>query len=58
MAYTRRTLLAAPLAALPAMGQTLPRKAEDYTFQLPNGQDMKLSQFKGKHLAVAFMLST
>jgi len=57
----RRTFVVAALllvaaAHLPAA--KVPRPAPDFTFSLPNGKQIKLSEFKGQVLAVEFLLTT
>lgn len=46
------------LAGVLLFGATVPRPAPDFTFALPNGKQMKLSQFKGQVVAVEFLLTT
>jgi peroxiredoxin len=45
--------LAAPLA-----GATLPRLAPDFTINLTNGRQLQLSQYRGKVVVLAFILTT
>lgn len=46
------------LIVLPILGAKIPRPAPELLFKLPNGDMMKLSQFKGKVVALEFMLTT
>ncbi len=45
--------LAAPLA-----GATLPRPAPEFTISLTNGHQLRLSQYRGKVVVLAFILTT
>jgi hypothetical protein len=45
--------MAAPLA-----GATLPRPAPDFTINLTNGRQIRLSQYRGKVVVLAFILTT
>jgi hypothetical protein len=59
----KRNLTFAALAILPLLVATihaadLPRKAADVAISLPNGKPLLLSQYKGKVLAVCFILTT
>jgi len=49
------TLLA---AALPLAGANIPRPAVDLTLNLDNGQRVQLSSYKGKAVAVMFILTS
>jgi peroxiredoxin len=45
--------------AAPAMrAANIPRPAPDFAINLPNGQQLTLSQYKGKVVALAFILTT
>ncbi len=46
------------LAVLPLFAIRVPRPAPELTFKLANGQVMKLSRFKGKVVALEFLLTT
>ncbi len=50
--------VAALLAVLPLSAVRVPRPAPELVFKLANGQEMKLSQFKGKVVALEFLLTT
>lgn len=55
---TRATaLLTALCSALATFAGTLPRQAPEFTINLTNGKQVMLSQFKGKIVAVAFILT-
>ncbi|HHN73215.1 MAG TPA: redoxin domain-containing protein, partial [Thermopetrobacter sp.] len=58
----QRSLIAigvvALLAVLPLSAIRVPRPAPELVFKLANGQEMKLSQFKGKVVALEFLLTT
>ncbi len=51
-------LLVAALSALPILGARVPRPATDLTFEVPGGGPMNLSRFKGKVVALEFLLTT
>jgi hypothetical protein len=53
----RRQLLAA-LGAMPLAAQSVPRPAEDLEITFTNGRKTRLSQYKGKVLAFACILTT
>jgi peroxiredoxin len=60
-----RNLLAASCAlalsallSLPATAQTLPRKSLELQMQAPGGKTVELSQYKGKPVVLAFILTT
>lgn len=42
----------------PAMGADVPRRSPEFAFQLPNGKQVLLSQFRGKVVALEFLLTT
>jgi peroxiredoxin len=46
------------LAACALEGATIPRPAPDFAINLTDGRQVKLSQFKGKVVAVAFILTS
>lgn len=46
------------LALLPVFGANVPREAPELTLNLPNGKQMNLSHFKGKVVALEFLLTT
>jgi peroxiredoxin len=53
------SLVALALAvATPLTGQQVPRKAGEWTIQVPNGKPIALADYKGKPLLVAFILTT
>lgn len=54
---TRRHLLAA-VGALPLAAQDIPRASVDYDVMLPEGRRVKPTEFKGKVLAFACILTT
>jgi len=57
----RRVLVAAAMlsvAAVHLLAAKVPRPAPDFTFSLPNGKQVKLSEFRGQVLAVEFLLTT
>jgi peroxiredoxin len=45
-------------SVMPSMAQVIPRPAPDYSIQLPNGQKVSLSQYKGKVVVLEFLLTT
>jgi ABC-type nitrate/sulfonate/bicarbonate transport system substrate-binding protein len=51
----RRRFLTALAAASAGAAATLPRQAPDFVFVLPDGAKRKLSEFKGKVVAVSFI---
>jgi peroxiredoxin len=59
---TRRTtiliLASAFASALAAFGQQLPRKAPDFTINMNGGKKIQLSEYKGKGVVLAFILTT
>jgi len=55
-AFRVAALLSVAAMCLPAA--KVPRPAPDFTFSLPNGKQIKLSEFKGQVLAVEFLLTT
>jgi peroxiredoxin len=58
----RQGMLTAALAlmciAAPLAGATLPRPAPDFTISLTNGKQIQLSQYRGKVVVLAFILTT
>src|ERR1022692_1073122 len=58
MAICRRILISGLMLCLGAMAADLPRKAPDLTIALTTGTSIQLSQFKGKVVAVCFILTT
>lgn len=46
------------LALAPALGAQIPREAPELTISLSNGKQMRLSQYKGKVIALEFLLTT
>jgi len=58
MRYFLISLLTACLVILPAFAATVPRPAPDLSFSLPNGQRVNLEGYKGKVIAVEFLLTT
>jgi len=46
------------LIALPLVAAEIPRKAPDLVMHLPSGKALHLSQFKGKVVALEFLLTT
>ncbi len=46
------------VAALPAISANLPRKARDLRIEMPSGPAIKLSQYAGKPVVVALILTT
>lgn len=55
---TALAALAAMLFVLPGPAAVIPRPAPDYTVQLPGGKTAKLSQFRGKIVALEFIMTT
>src|SRR5208283_4497879 len=45
-------------AGAPLAGQEVPRKAGEWTIQVPNGQPISLASYKGKPVVLAFILTT
>lgn len=57
----RRLMIAAfslCLAALLLFAARVPRPAPDFSFSLPNGKQIKLSDYKGQVVVVEFLLTT
>lgn len=53
------SLVALALAvAVPLGGQQVPRKAGEWTIQVPNGKPIALADYKGKPLLLGFILTT
>jgi peroxiredoxin len=52
------TALAASLFGLLLFGATVPRKSPEFVFQLTDGPQKLLSQYKGKTVVIAFMYTT
>jgi peroxiredoxin len=50
--------LAASLFGLLAFGAQIPRKAPEFVFQMPDGPQQLLSQYRGKTIVLAFMYTT
>ncbi len=50
--------LSLALAALPAVSANLPRKARDLRIEMPSGPAIQLSQYAGKPVVVALILTT
>ena len=46
------------LLALPIFAAKIPRVAPDFVFETASGEKMSLSQFKGKVIALEFLLTT
>jgi peroxiredoxin len=55
---TRRTTILVLACALTAAGQQLPRKAPDFTINMNGGKKIQLSEYKGKGVVLAFILTT
>ncbi|MBY0503294.1 MAG: TlpA family protein disulfide reductase [Bryobacteraceae bacterium] len=53
-----RTAIAAFLMLGSLMGATVPRKMGEFGFELPNGRQALLSQYKGKTILLSFFSST
>ncbi len=52
-------VLALALALIPAIRAVdLPRKSQDFTIQMNNGRPLQLSQYRGKAVVLAFILTT
>ena len=51
-------LLAICIAAIPAFAASVPRSAADLSFPVPGGKQVSLDQFKGKVVALEFLLTT
>jgi thiol-disulfide isomerase/thioredoxin len=54
----RRLKVISALMALPLIGADLPRQAPELKINTPAGTPLKLSQYKGKTVAVVFILTT
>lgn len=54
----RKALLALVLAAIALPAAQIPRPAPDLTIKLPDGKTQKLSQYRGKVVALQFILTT
>jgi hypothetical protein len=57
----KKLLLLSALAAclgVSAVGAEIPRPAPDLTIPLPGGKQVKLADYRGKVLIVAFILTT
>jgi len=52
------TILTVCLVALPVAGATVPRPAPGLTFPLPDGTRIDLASYKGKVVALEFLLTT
>lgn len=52
------SLLCMCLGLAPAFGAKVPRKAPELRIALPHGRQLRLSQYKGKVVALEFMLTT
>ncbi len=50
--------IVATLVCMPMFGAKIPRPADDFTFQLPGGEKANLSKYKGKVIALEFLLTT
>lgn len=50
--------LAASVFAASGFGAQIPRKAPEFVFHMPNGQQQLLSMYKGKTMVVAFLYTT
>ena len=46
------------LVSLPVAAQTVPRKSLELQMQIPGGKTVELSQYKGKPVVLAFILTT
>ncbi len=55
---TRRTTILILASALAASSQQLPRKAPDFTIFMNSGKNVPLSQYRGKGVICAFILTT
>lgn len=53
-----KLVLAIWLAAAAAWAQTLPRKAPEFAIRTVDGKSISLSQYKGKPVVLAFILTT
>ena len=51
-------LLALICLAAPVAGATVPRPAPDFTIHLTNGKQLQLSQYRGRVVVLAFILTT
>ncbi len=54
----RRIILLLAAAALLATGAQLPRKAPDFSINMNGGKTVRLSDYKGKAVVLAFILTT
>ncbi len=52
------SLLALALAAAPLAAQEIPRKAGEWTIQVPGGKPISLAAYKGKPVLLGFILTT
>src|ERR1700721_2949033 len=50
--------LATSIFAAPGFGAQIPRKAPEFVFEWPGGQQQLLSSYKGKTIVLAFMYTT
>jgi peroxiredoxin len=50
--------LSVALVALPLLAADIPRQSPDLTIPLADGQQVKLSQYRGKVIALEFLLTT
>jgi cytochrome oxidase Cu insertion factor (SCO1/SenC/PrrC family) len=55
---TRRNLLASCAALASSSAANLPRTAPDFVFTLPDGKQRKLSDSRGKVVAVSFIATS
>ena len=51
-------MLGSLMGAMGAMGATIPRKMGEFGFELPNGRQALLSNYKGKTILLSFFSST
>jgi peroxiredoxin len=58
MSKLTMSLLALSLAAAPLVGQEIPRKAGQFSIQVPNAKPIALADYKGKPVVLAFILTT
>ncbi len=59
MRFVVAALMAVALVAVaPVKAQELPRPAMDYVITLPNGQTTSVAKYKGKVVAIEFLLTT
>ena len=54
----RRDFLAAMAGAAAVTAAVLPRQAPDFVFTLPDGKQRRLSEWRGKVVAVSFISTT